>query len=421
MSFLLLGILNAQVGGASSPYFLSIFRPPSSYSQFDGIAVNSSGDVYLSGGIVINDIMDAVLIKIDSLGAVQWQRFFRGTGSDIGDEVAVDSEDNIYINVYSFSGDARAVLAKFNPSGTLQWKVGMATKYGVTRGVSATGTRIYLSLEPGISQEQNNFAYAEFNSSGILQREREVFGSLLEACYYIHSDDNNNVYIGGESRTGFGGSIRVGYITKYDTSGIVQWQRFFGGTATFGGCESVATDSLGNIYALMKHNGANVVKYNASGILQWQRKFAGVSAEGVIEVDASDNVYFIGTRIFKLDTSGNVQFQRNMSSNLRQTIFKSLTFDSAGDLYLGGTSSELVGGFQKIVSFVSYLPQDGSLTGDYVLGDVTYTYEASNTTVSTSNEPHGTGSLSTRNPTYGTISTVLQSSTSNLTQLLTNL
>ena len=62
----------------------------------------------------------------------------------------------------------------------------------------------------------------------------------------IAVDSSGNVYV-----TGYTGSQGAGgndiLITKYNTSGVIQWQRTLGGAGTDAG-NSIAVDSSGNVY-----------------------------------------------------------------------------------------------------------------------------------------------------------------------------
>lgn len=426
------GLLGAS--STKSPYFISTFANSTSYpSIFYGSALDSSGKVYLSGYAQnATTSNDAILIKTDPLGEIEWQRFFGGSGNDNGDEVAVDSSGNIYINCYSFSDSSRAVLAKYNSSGTLQWQVGMGTTYAVTRGLSTTGSRIYLGLEPGEFSTQNNFGYARLNSDGTLLVEKELYSSVLDQNNFIYSDSANNVYIGGQTR-GMGNPNRVGLVAKYNSSGTLQWQRYWGQT-TFNvnaTIEAVATDSSGNVYAAARETQqGHIIKWSSSGNFEWQKKISASDYNELydIAVDSVDNIYVVGRAAFgfgpqgyvaKFDSAGNLQWQRQLHNiGGAETRFNSISFDEFNDLYISGSSYDQANTIPR--ALVVYLPQDGSLTGDYVLGNDTYTYAPATLAVSASTIEWGGGSLSNRNGSYGTVSSSLVSSAASLTQTITN-
>jgi hypothetical protein len=73
--------------------------------------VDSSGNVYVAGYSYVTwgspvrayttSSSDAFAAKLDSSGALQWNAFLGGTGSDSGVSIAVDSSGNVYVAGYS--------------------------------------------------------------------------------------------------------------------------------------------------------------------------------------------------------------------------------------------------------------------------------------------------------------------------------
>lgn len=76
-----------------------------------GIALDDAGNVYVMGesgatwGNPINpysDATDAVVVKLDSNGVLQWNTFLGGTDQDYGYGIAVGSSGNVYVTGYSY-------------------------------------------------------------------------------------------------------------------------------------------------------------------------------------------------------------------------------------------------------------------------------------------------------------------------------
>ena len=110
----------------------------SSNSQYyNAVATDSSGNVYTAGKT--NDAgqggYDWLIAKYNSSGTEQWQLTF-GTNSIHGEEangIDVDSSGNIYVSgQYIISGTAQSgwAVTKFNSSGFLQWQKYLYTNSG---------------------------------------------------------------------------------------------------------------------------------------------------------------------------------------------------------------------------------------------------------------------------------------------------
>ena len=85
------------------------------------ITLDSSGNIYVSGYSNSSGTYDLQIAKCDTSGAIQWQRRLGGTGFiNTGYGIALDSSGNIYVSGYSdASGTYDFLIAKYNSSGNV--------------------------------------------------------------------------------------------------------------------------------------------------------------------------------------------------------------------------------------------------------------------------------------------------------------
>jgi hypothetical protein len=138
-------------------------------------------------------------------------------------------------------------------------------------------------------------------------------------------------------------------IAKYNSVGVVQWQKSLGGVNN-NYFTSTAVDTSNNIYCGgVVNNDILVVKYNTSGVLQWQNKLASTPPAAdigrAVAVDASNNVYVVGSTtisgykqgvIAKYNTSGAIQWQRTLSGGITNVEFYGVAIDSSNNVYVVG-------------------------------------------------------------------------------------
>ena len=177
------------------------------------------------------------------------------------------------------------------------------------------------------------------------------FNNGLATFYAVDLDSQNNVYALGASATD--GMV----IAKFNNSGVLQWQRACSGssvnwTALEGG---IKVASSGNIYASCRwqtsggtQQGLALFKVNSSGTVQWCRTIENGSwfnDNGRLAIDSSESIYVVGTYksgsaliLAKYNSSGTIQWQRYFGPNTTSTTGgANVDVDSNGNIYCVGS------------------------------------------------------------------------------------
>lgn len=428
MSGINLVMLGTSPSGGTN--FIGTFNFTGKNCFGSGIKSDSLGNIYLAGtgNVGAQDGME--LAKYNSVGVLQWQKILLNASyGTSGSSVAVDSSGNIFV-----AGDSSPnaytdmQLAKYNSSGVLQWQKLLGnTGTGVNEAAASVATdssgNVYVSGYAVISPFGNEAIIAKYNTSGTLQWQRQLggTGSGVERARGIAVDSSSNVYTVGTTTSTTGGLARF-IITKHNTSGAIQWQRFLGGT---GGQEgySIAVDSSANVYVCGYSDTSGtkdclVAKYNTSGTLQWQRTLGGAGIEYAygIAVDSSANVYICGQYnsadclLAKYNTSGTIQWQRRLASSAPNEQANAISISPLGDILVAGYYNP--SGYYMILAS---LPSDGSKTGTYTVGSSSFTYDATTMTDAASSQTSSTGTLSDNPASLTDATSALSSSDSTLT------
>ncbi len=345
-------IIGFQVGEYNPAYRL-IIDPEWEWNTFvgswhadhgNGIAVDSDGNVYVTGlskanwGTPVNAYAgdwEVFVAKLNSIGELQWNTFLGSADDDEGYDIAVDGTGNVYVvgrsestwgsPLNTHAGSEDLFTAKLNNSGVLQWNTFMgASERDYGEGIAVDGSgNVYVTgasestwgLPVNAHAGKFDLFVAKLNSSGIRQWHTFMGGSDTDMSRGIAIDGSDNVYITGYSYATWGSPINAfaGYfdalVAKLNSSGILQWHTFLGGSSWDYGM-SIAVNGSNNIYVagysnktwglpVNAHAGREDVfaaKLNSIGVLQWNT-FMGSSSQdngGSIAVDGSENVYVAG-------------------------------------------------------------------------------------------------------------------------------
>ena len=300
--------MGAAGGGEPDTYWIALLGGSGS-DQSQSVAIDSEKNIIVCGATDSDGAgsSDLLIAKYDSLGALQWAKTLGGASPDAGDAVAIDSSDNIILCGFTNSdgaGGTDVLIAKYNSSGVLQWDrtlggSGRDQAYSVC--VDSADNIIVVGLTDSDGAGSNDLLIAKYNSSGTLQWNRTLGGASTDAGNAVAIDSADNIIAVGYTYSDGAGDADF-LIAKYNSSGVLQWDRTLGGASTDTG-EAVAIDSLDNIIVCgHTYPGATgigdfiIAKYNSSGTLQWDRTLGGASDDRAFEVaiDSSDNIIVCG-------------------------------------------------------------------------------------------------------------------------------
>ncbi|MGB5764890.1 MAG: DUF4347 domain-containing protein, partial [Sedimenticolaceae bacterium] len=283
------------------------------YDTVEGIAADDSGNVYIAGYCGSTDFpttagaydqtfgggsYDVYVAKLSPDGStLLYSTFIGGTGSDIGQSIAVDASGNAYVTGSTTSSD---------------W----ATVNGYQASLSGAGDAFLLKL----------------NSTGDSLLYSTYFGgsdaTWTDTAYDLALDASGNVYIAGDARSAdmplvnaydstLGGT-RDAFVAKFDTSqtgaSSLLYSSYFGGSGV-DYANTIAVDSTGAFV---------IAGYTDSTDLTTLNAYQASSSGGV---DAF---------VTRFDSSGSaVTYSTYLGGSLTDWA-EAVAIDNAGNIYVGG-------------------------------------------------------------------------------------
>jgi hypothetical protein len=287
-----------------------------------GYSVQKTSDGgYIMAGLFTpstTDSGDVILIKVNSLGNVVWSKRYGGPREERAFSVKQTS-DGGYITVArtrSFVDTNRwdVLLIKTDSNGNLQWgrvysNPSLDDEPSDVIETSDGGYLVVGGAQSRSSSSQNEILVMKINSSGALQWVR-WFGDTIyqDHAYSVkRTSDGGYIVVG---RTGSYGSGNADiFLMKLDGSGNVVWAKAYGSSGPDFGYDVQITSDGGFVvvgyYTSSGDTNSIIVKTNSSGNVQWYRVLGGTQMDAFYSVVQTSDGGFIATGITYSFGSGN--------------------------------------------------------------------------------------------------------------------
>jgi len=393
-----------------------------------GIVIDSDGSVYVAGTssepwygpagqYPINAYHgddDLFVVKFNKSGAYQWHTFYGSNDRDDSEGIAIDSSGSVYVTgsslatwygpggkgpLHDFTGGWDLYVLKLSGTGAYQWHTfygSSGSEFGYGIATDSIGN-LYVT---GISQAWNGPAgetplHAHSGSDDISVLKLDSYGAYKWHTFYgsnegdqgiaIATDSSGNLYVTGYSRITWNGpagetplhacSLHDIFVLKLTSSGNYQWHTFYGSTNVDYGY-AIAIDRGGNIYTtgsrsdtwygpsgedpLHADGESFVLKLDSYGAYQWHTFYGATFLDGGygIAIDGSGNLYVTGLSgatwsgpagqdplhaysgseeiyVLKLSSTGAYQWHTFYGSN-GQERGTAIATDNSGNVYVTG-------------------------------------------------------------------------------------
>ncbi|GAB4131792.1 MAG: hypothetical protein Fur0041_02500 [Bacteroidia bacterium] len=290
--------------------------PPDNADEARSIAVDASGNVYVTGsGFNSQGNLDAITIKYSPTGQQLWVvNYDRGVGdNDEAVKLVLDDSANVYIVGYSrgMQTSSDILTVKYNTNGVLQWAQhynGSGNGLDEGRSIAVDGNRnVIVTGYESNSSFATDMTVIKYSANGNQSWVQVVNGSGNgnDEGKDLTVDASDNIYVIGNTEQ-TSNPPNSDYCTiKYNPAGSQQWMQLFNGPSNsndYG--RAITLDNNNNVivtgYSFENNNWFDMVtiKYNNSGTQQWTARYnnAANRYEEAWDVvtDPSGNVYVTG-------------------------------------------------------------------------------------------------------------------------------
>jgi hypothetical protein len=324
-----------SLGGSGNDFGTAIIKSNDGGLIMVGSASSKDGDVTNNLGQ-----SDYWVVKLKSDGTMQWQKSFGGSYAEGAYSVANTFDGGFIVAGNSASNDIDVSgnhggfdywIIKIDSIGNMQWQKCLGGIYSdYVKSIIQTFDSGYIVTGIGgensgdITNNHGGYDYwvAKLDNEGNLKWENSYGGSKdEEPSSIIQTNDGGFVISGyafsndGDLNNNKGGSDV--WIVKTDSVGDLQWQKNFGGSngdngasikKTLDGGYIVAGYSASNDSDVTGSHGLSdvwVLKLDSVGNLQWQKCFGGSQDDWGVSIEVTSNMDYIVSG-FTLSNDGDI-------------------------------------------------------------------------------------------------------------------
>ncbi|MFT6685239.1 MAG: hypothetical protein ACJAVH_000494, partial [Bacteroidia bacterium] len=283
---------------------------------------------------------DYWVIKLNSLGVIEWQNTIGGSSTDQLQSINQTSDGGYILGGLSFSGlsgDKTEAsqgggdywVVKLNSLGVIEWQntIGGSNNDRL-ESINQTSDGGYILggySDSGISGDKTeasqgggDYWVVKLNSLGVIEWQNTIGGSNREQLFSINQTSDGGYILGGHSLSGISGDVTEAsmplttesyWVVKLNSLGVIEWQNAIGGSNLDYLRSINQTGDGGYILGGYSKSGIIgdkteasqgtfdywVVKLTSLGAIEWQNTIGGSGIDQLYSVNqTSDGGYILG-------------------------------------------------------------------------------------------------------------------------------
>lgn len=341
---------NQTYGGPKDDYAAAVIQSTSREFVLVGSTLSYGADDY-----------DALLVKVDPRGAIEWTQTFGGSKYDEGNSI-IETKDGGYAFIGSTksygAGEIDFWLVKTNAYGNMEWQ----KTFGGSR---SDGASAIIEMDDGFVLVGSTRSYGagetdvwliKTDANGIMEWQQTYGGPEIDVIRsIIKTEDDGFALFGYTSSYGAGGWDC--WFVKTDSNGNMEWQQTYGDSKDDAAWSGIQTANDGG-YALIGYTQSYgvgsrdfwMIKTDSSGIPLFNRTFGGIAYDEAwagIETDdgfvLAGSTWSFGTGtgdawLVKTDANGNIKWQQTFGGAEDDEV-RSLIKTTDGSFVLSGFTS----------------------------------------------------------------------------------
>jgi hypothetical protein len=292
-------------GGSSADQAFCVNQTADSGYIVAGTTSSTDGDVFGNHGG-----LDFWVLKLTNTGSIQWKKNYGGSDVEAPLEIQQTSDGGYIVAGYTRSnnwdvsgnhGDYDAWVLKLNSAGAIQWQrclggSGWEEAWSVQQtsdgGYIIAGRSTSTDGDVTVNHGFFDFWVVKLNQDGEIEWQRSLGGSDEDIGYAIVQTSDGGYIVAGSSSsvdgnvTGNHGGLDY-WVVKLNFEGKIEWEKSLGGSSldrandilqTRDGGYSILGQSYSNNGDATGNHGNNdfwVVKLSVDGAIMWQKSLGG--------------------------------------------------------------------------------------------------------------------------------------------------